>query len=159
MNRRTFLQSTAAALALPHFASAQEKKAATKFQIACMTLPYSRFPLVRALKGIHTAGYKYVAWGTTHKEDGGKDVPVLPRDATPEQAKELAARCKQSAVWKKLWSRKRADRLCLGRTPACLRKCSTGNHAELTGGRKKSIPMWLPRQRRMAVCLTGMVTT
>lgn len=67
---------------------------ATKFQIACMTLPYSRFPLVRALKGIHTAGYKFVAWGTSHREEDGKDVPVLAQDAPPEKAKELATRCK-----------------------------------------------------------------
>jgi sugar phosphate isomerase/epimerase len=66
----------------------------TRFQIACMTLPYSRFPLVRALKGIHAAGFKYVAWGTTHKEEDGKDTPVLARDAPPEKAKELATRCR-----------------------------------------------------------------
>src|SRR5271165_3894771 len=41
---------------------------ATRFQIACMTLPYSRFPLDRALTGIKAAGYDHVAWGTTHKE-------------------------------------------------------------------------------------------
>ena len=93
MNRRAFL-ATGAAFATRNIASAaQPKPEPTKFQIACMTLPYSRFPLVRALKGIHSVGYKYVAWGTSHKEEG-KDVPVLARDATPEQAKELATRCK-----------------------------------------------------------------
>ena len=45
------------------------------FQIACMTLPYSQFPLERALTGIKAAGYQYVAWGTTHKEDGRREVP------------------------------------------------------------------------------------
>jgi hypothetical protein len=40
----------------------------TKFQLACMTLPYANFPLERALKGIASAGYKYVAWGTTHQK-------------------------------------------------------------------------------------------
>ena len=49
----------------------------TRFQIACMTLPYSQFPLQRALTGIRGAGYRYVAWGTTHREEGGKQVPVL----------------------------------------------------------------------------------
>ncbi len=91
MHRRTFLASSAA---FAIGAQPKDAPAPTKFQIACMTLPYSRFPLVRALKGIHGAGYKYVAWGTSHKEDDGKDVPVLARDATPEQAKELATRCK-----------------------------------------------------------------
>ena len=41
------------------------------------------------LEGIKGAGYKYVAWGTTHTEDG-KNVPVLAKDATREQARELA---------------------------------------------------------------------
>ncbi len=94
MNRRTFL-GTGAALAAGGFAVGEQPKSTlTKFQIACMTLPYARFPLVRALKGIHAAGYKFVAWGTSHKEEDGKDVPVLARDATPEKAKELATRCK-----------------------------------------------------------------
>ena len=66
----------------------------TELQIACMTLPYSRFPLTRALSGIKAAGYRYVAWGTTHKEEGGKDVPVMPNDAPPQQARELGKRCR-----------------------------------------------------------------
>ena len=44
------------------------READAEFQIACMTLPYSRFPLERALTGIKAAGYRYVAWGTTHRE-------------------------------------------------------------------------------------------
>jgi sugar phosphate isomerase/epimerase len=93
MNRRTFLQTSAAALALPHITFAEEKKGPTKFQIACMTLPYSRFPLERALKGIKAAGYDYVAWGTTHREEG-KDVPVVAKDSSPDKAKELAQKCR-----------------------------------------------------------------
>jgi sugar phosphate isomerase/epimerase len=65
----------------------------TRFQIACMTLPYARFPLERALTGIKAAGYDYVAWGTTHK-DGALQVPVLAADAPPAQAKELGKRCR-----------------------------------------------------------------
>ena len=76
-------------------AAARGKGEATRFQTACMTLPYSQFPLDRALKGIHSAGYRYVAWGTTHKEQGaGKPVPVMAKDAPPEKAKELAKRCR-----------------------------------------------------------------
>ncbi|QJW97114.1 sugar phosphate isomerase/epimerase family protein [Frigoriglobus tundricola] len=98
MNRRTFLgAASAAALApptvRPGFVRAADAPAPTRFQIACMTLPYSRFPLDRALDGIKGAGYSFVAWGTTHKE-GGKDVPVLARDAPPETAKELAKKCR-----------------------------------------------------------------
>lgn len=66
----------------------------TTFQIACMTLPYSSFPLVRALTGIRSAGYDYVAWGTTHEESAPNRIPVLAADAPPAQAKELAARCR-----------------------------------------------------------------
>jgi sugar phosphate isomerase/epimerase len=66
---------------------------ATLFQIACMTLPYSRYPLGRALSGIKAAGYRYVAWGTTHR-DGAEDVPLIAADAPPERAKELAGRCR-----------------------------------------------------------------
>jgi sugar phosphate isomerase/epimerase len=59
-----------------------------------MTLPYSRFPLQRALQGIRKAGYSFVAWGTTHSEEGGKQAAVMPADAPPARAKELAGRCR-----------------------------------------------------------------
>jgi sugar phosphate isomerase/epimerase len=65
----------------------------TRFQIACMTLPYSRFPLDRALTGIKAAGYDCVAWGTTHK-DGALQVPVIAAEAPPVQAKELGKKCR-----------------------------------------------------------------
>ena len=65
----------------------------TQFQIACMTLPYSRFPLDRALTGLKAAGYAHVAWGTTHKE-GAAQVPVIAADASPAQARGLAAKCR-----------------------------------------------------------------
>ncbi|MGY8769575.1 MAG: sugar phosphate isomerase/epimerase family protein [Pirellulales bacterium] len=67
----------------------------TDFQIACMTLPYSQFPLKRALTGIKSAGFNYVAWGTTHRESSrGEKVPVMPLDAPPKKALELATRCR-----------------------------------------------------------------
>src|SRR5262249_46864336 len=53
--------------------------------------------LARALKGIKGAGYSHVAWGTTHQE-GGKRVPVLAGDATPDKAKELAKRCRDMGL-------------------------------------------------------------
>ncbi|HEV3437672.1 MAG TPA: TIM barrel protein [Gemmata sp.] len=96
MNRREFL-GTGAAIAAGGFAAGQSKLPPTKFQIACMTLPYARFPFIRALKGIQSAGYKFVAWGTSHKEEG-KDVPVAARDASPEKAKELAVRCRDMGL-------------------------------------------------------------
>ena len=99
MDRRSFLLSSAAlsTLALRQ-ASGQEKvdkSKPTKFQIACMTLPYAAFPLERALTGLKSAGYQYVAWGTSHTESGeAKRVPVLAGDAPPEKAKELAKKCR-----------------------------------------------------------------
>ena len=106
INRRVFLSTGVAGAAVawaPQLANAGQNQPAsqpnpprqhpTRFQIACMTLPYSAFPLQRALTGIRDAGYRHVAWGTTHMEEG-KRVPVLAADATPAQARELATRCR-----------------------------------------------------------------
>ncbi|MGV3484195.1 MAG: sugar phosphate isomerase/epimerase family protein [Planctomycetaceae bacterium] len=71
----------------------------TEFQIACMTLPYSAFPLQRALSGIHAAGFRFVAWGTTHQDSpGGERIPVLSPDAPVEQAVDLAKRCRDQGL-------------------------------------------------------------
>jgi sugar phosphate isomerase/epimerase len=104
IDRRAFLRIGAAAAAVPVLpapragagvgGSQAEPRKLTQFQIACMTLPYSPFPLERALKGIKAAGYAYVAWGTSHKEDGGKPVPVMAPDAPPEKARELGQKCR-----------------------------------------------------------------
>ena len=91
LTRRNFIAASAvgaSALAMTATAAnAQERQPAqperrdpTRFQIACMTLPYSQHPLERALQGLRTAGYAFVAWGTTHREDG-KPVPILAADA------------------------------------------------------------------------------
>jgi len=96
LDRRSFLRSCAAAglaLAAPPLRSAEPAKP-TRFLIACMTLPYSQFPLERALAGIRSAGYAHVAWGTSHREEGGKSVPVLAADAPPQTARDLAKRCR-----------------------------------------------------------------
>jgi sugar phosphate isomerase/epimerase len=94
--RREALATAAVGLAagFQPLAAADAKPGPTKFQIACMTLPYSRFPLVRALDGIKAAGYSFVAWGTSHTDADGKNAPVLAKDAPPEKAKELAKRCR-----------------------------------------------------------------
>ena len=108
-SRRRFLQGTLASLAAagmtslrPSLALAQEPakaKEPTTFQIACMTLPYSAFPLQRALEGIKGAGYAYVAWGTSHTERGeSKRTPVMAHDAAPKYAKELGKRCRDMGL-------------------------------------------------------------
>jgi sugar phosphate isomerase/epimerase len=102
LHRRAILKAAVASLpamawhGLPGHAGTApaDTKKATQFQIACMTLPYSQFPLERALTGIRSAGYSYVAWGTTHREKDGKEVPVIAPDAPPAKARELAVRCR-----------------------------------------------------------------
>ena len=86
LSRRQFLAAGASALALPAF-GLQDRPAPTKFQVACITLPWSAFPVERAFQGIQAAGFKYVAWGTSHLK-----TPVMAQDAPPEKAKELAAK-------------------------------------------------------------------
>ena len=94
LTRRMFLGTGAAGLASLALPAVQDRKALTKFQIACMTLPYGGFPLELALAGIKGAGYQYVAWGTSHKEADGKPAPVMAADAPPEKAKELGKKCR-----------------------------------------------------------------
>lgn len=89
MTRRWLL---GAAAGLP-FALRGATGAPTKFQVACMTLPYAPFPLDRALKGIAGAGYRYVAWGTTHG-NGGRKEEVVAADAPPAAAGALASKCR-----------------------------------------------------------------
>src|SRR5262245_55966218 len=104
MNRRHFLAAGAAGLTLATTGAAAEQPAAretksepTRFQIACMTLPYSQHSLQRALTGLRGAGYQYVAWGTTHMEDG-KRVPILAADAPVDRARDLARRCRDMGL-------------------------------------------------------------
>jgi sugar phosphate isomerase/epimerase len=107
LTRRSFLHVGGSALALgagepaaaaqPQAQANAPRQPPTRFQIACMTLPYSGFTLERALTGLRGAGYRYVAWGTTHQEDG-KRVPILAADATAEQARALATRCRDQGL-------------------------------------------------------------
>ena len=98
IHRRDFLCSSAAVVGGALFASttrAEPRPMPTRFQVACMTLPYSRFPFQRALEGIKSAGYQYVALGTTHVEAAGqKSTPILAADDTPEKAKAIGKRCR-----------------------------------------------------------------
>jgi sugar phosphate isomerase/epimerase len=95
--RRAFLETSLATTLSATASFAAEPKAdsqPTEFQHACMTLPYSEFPWERALTGIRSAGYTYVAWGVKHRNENGEQVPVLAEDAPPEQAKIMAKRCR-----------------------------------------------------------------
>jgi len=59
-----------------------------------MTLPYSKFPLQRALEGIRSAGFNYVAWGVRHNEADRERAPVMAEDAHPGKARVLGQRCR-----------------------------------------------------------------
>lgn len=70
----------------------------TRFQLACMTLPYSAFPLERALEGIRKAGYRHVAWGTSHRDSAGVNRRMLDEKASASDAAALAARCRDMGL-------------------------------------------------------------
>ncbi len=91
MTRRNALR----AFAVPMLGRGQTRAGApTTFQIGCMTITYSNFPFERALQGIAAAGYKYVGWGTTHRDASGREAPVIAEDAPPARARQLAAQCR-----------------------------------------------------------------
>ncbi len=96
MERREFL--LASALAATAASSQASAASPTRFQIACMTLPYSPFPLERALTGIKNAGYQFVAWGVNHRESDGKMRPAMDLNATPSVARALGARCRNMGL-------------------------------------------------------------
>ena len=107
VSRRSFLQAAAstaagagvASCAATALAESTAKGKPTKFQIACMTLPYSQFPFDRALKGIQSAGFEYVALGTTHRETGHSDrVPIMHSDTSLEDARNLGRRIRDRGL-------------------------------------------------------------
>jgi sugar phosphate isomerase/epimerase len=63
-----------------------------------MTMPYSQFPLQRALEGIVKAGCRYVGWGGTHAESDTVRKPSLALDAPAAEARQLAARCRDLGI-------------------------------------------------------------
>jgi sugar phosphate isomerase/epimerase len=92
ITRREFVKAAVALCSSAGLRAADRSK--TEFQIACMTLPYSQFPLQRALTGIRDSGFRYVAWGTTHREENGQQIPVMAPNDPPDKAKELGKRCR-----------------------------------------------------------------
>ena len=94
--RRQILVSGAAALAAAGQGSASEQ---TNFQLACMTLAYSGFPFARALKGIKSSGYDYVAWGTSHRDTPQAErVDLIGVDAPASRAKQLGQECRDAGL-------------------------------------------------------------
>jgi len=95
LTRRSLLALAAAGAALP---APTEPKQPTRFQIACMTLPYSPFPFERSLDGIAAAGYEYVAWGTRHQGASGQPEDLIALEDSPSKAVELAALCRDRGL-------------------------------------------------------------
>lgn len=79
LSRRALLAAPAAALAATP----------TRFTLSGMTLPWSEFPLARALSGIRSAGFNEVAWGVQHEKR-----PLLDIAAPPATAAALARQCR-----------------------------------------------------------------
>jgi sugar phosphate isomerase/epimerase len=174
ITRRNFIAAStvgASALALTTTAAdAQERQPAqpekrdpTRFQISCMTLPYREHPLERALQGLRTAGYAFIAWGTTHREDG-KPVPILAADAPVARARDLAGRCRDmglepvmmfSGIYPEAKDgfevlRTRVQQAGAGRVPQVL----TFGHTR--GGNEK---LWIERFKQLApICRDNNVT-
>ncbi len=98
VGRRDALKMFAAAVAAPVLAQPSRAGTPTKFQLACMTLPYANFPLERALTGIAAAGYRYVAWGTAHQNSPGRKESVIAADAPAAEAKRLAEHCRSMGL-------------------------------------------------------------
>src|SRR5207248_6199057 len=96
--RRAVLKMFAGGLAAPLLAQSTKAGTATRFQLACMTLPYANFPLERALEGIASAGYRYVAWGTTHQNSPGRKESVIAANAPDAEAKRLADHCRSMGL-------------------------------------------------------------
>ncbi|MEP7367238.1 MAG: TIM barrel protein [Acidobacteriota bacterium] len=92
MTRRTFV----GALGAPPMLQGQD--GGTRFQMACMTLPYAPFPFARALAGIRAAGFQHVAWGTTHPGEAGPRTPLLDVKAGAGKARELAKQSKDAGL-------------------------------------------------------------
>jgi sugar phosphate isomerase/epimerase len=85
IDRRDFLAG-----ALGAAAAAQTLQGTpTDFQIACMTLAYTAYPVERGLEGVAKAGYKYVAFGPRHK-----NVDTFPADAPASAARDLGKRAR-----------------------------------------------------------------
>jgi len=77
----------------------------TEFQIACMTLAYTAYPVERALEGSARAAYKYVAVGPRHR-----NTDTFPADAPAGAARDLAKRARDLGLepWWKPWDASRA---------------------------------------------------
>jgi sugar phosphate isomerase/epimerase len=84
LRRREFLGGLGAAAAAETL-----QGAFTEFQIACMTLAYTAYPVERALEGIARAGYRYAAFGPRHQNR-----ETIPPDAPAARAAELAKRAR-----------------------------------------------------------------
>ncbi|QGJ69101.1 Hypothetical protein PBC10988_7670 [Planctomycetales bacterium 10988] len=66
----------------------------SRFLIACSTAPYQSFTFLRAIQGIAKAGFRYVAWGSSHVDFEGESKFLLKPDDATSQAKLYASQCR-----------------------------------------------------------------
>lgn len=63
-----------------------------------MTIPFSQFSFARGVKGVATAGYRYVAWGPNEMDSAKRRAETLPLDAPPARVKELQSICRDAGL-------------------------------------------------------------
>ena len=171
LNRRTWLGVSTAGLAAVSTgvcggATAGQARSAegpssgrgkpTRFQIACMTLPYSRFPLHRALDGHQGGGLRVRRLG--HDAPGGRQATCrcIAADAPPERAKDLASRCRDMGLEPVMMFSRHLSRSegrprgadaahPAGRRPAGCRRCSRSATRE--GGNQQALGRTLQATR------------
>ena len=74
-------------------AAVPARAAASKYQLACLTLPYRAFPIQRALDGIRKAGFRYVAPVSGHAKE-----PVFTAALPPAGRAELKRRFRDAGL-------------------------------------------------------------
>ena len=82
-SRRQFIAATATTLAAAQFPVRSEDAKPTEFQLACMTLPYSQFPLARAYAKLETAQLMVQkgAWKFDHDQPCGEEANIAKHEA------------------------------------------------------------------------------
>jgi inosose dehydratase len=93
LDRRSFLGTSAAALALPHFARADEKKAADSFRLGAQSYTFRKFKVEQALARMKKLGLKYGEFFPGH----------CPMTTKPEQIKAFQSLCKEYDVTPWAW--------------------------------------------------------
>ena len=63
-----------------------------------MTIPFQQFSFERAVRGIASAGFRFIAWGPNQTDSSKRSTPVIAPDAGADRARELIAVCRESGL-------------------------------------------------------------